>query len=256
MIIHNSEEYNDPILYDQENNQYMPELAFLLKWASQMKGPIIDVACGTGRMTIPLAEKGHKLIGVDIHRGMLDEAVKKSANLGLEIDWIEQDCTKLNLNVKSNLIYSVGNSFQHFLTNEDQDGFLSSVNKHLEGNGMLIFGTRFPSPEELLQPSTQEYWRTYTDRATLHKVDLYTISHYDALNQIQHYKTIRKYKNSDGNIVNEKSTDIRLRYTFPKEMERLLQSNGFEIVNVYKDWNETPITADSYEMIYVCKKLF
>ncbi len=90
MIIHNSEEYNDPILYDQENNQYMPELAFLLKWASQMKGPMIDVACGTGRMTIPLAEKGHKLIGVDIHKGMLDEAANKSANLGLKIDRLDR----------------------------------------------------------------------------------------------------------------------------------------------------------------------
>ena len=254
-MLHNSEEYNDPILYDKENEQYIPELPFLLKWASKTKGPIIDLACGTGRITIPLAEKGHKLIGVDIHKGMLDEAVKKSSHLDLPIDWVEQDCTKLNLRVKSQLIYSVGNSFQHFLTNEAQDELLSSVNKHLEMNGIFIFGTRFPSAEELLQPSTEEYWRSYTDRETSHIVDLYTISHYDALEQIQHYTTIRKYKNSDGKIVNEKRTNISLRYVFPKEMERLLQANGFEIVHLYKDWNETSITSDSYEMIYVCRKI-
>ena len=255
-MLHNSEEYNDPILYDKENEQYIPELPFLMKWASKTKGPIIDLACGTGRITIPLAEKGHKLIGVDIHKGMLDEAVRKSAHLDLPIDWVEQDCTKLNLRVKSQLIYSVGNSFQHFLTNEAQDGLLSSVNKHLEMDGIFIFGTRFPSAEELLQPSTEEYWRSYTDRETSHIVDLYTISHYDTLEQIQHYTTIRKYKNSDGKIVNEKRTNISLRYVFPKEMERLLQANGFEIVHLYKDWNETSITSDSYEMIYVCRKIF
>jgi len=46
----------------------------------------------------------------------------------------------------------VGNSFQHFLTNEDQDKLLTSVNKQLKQNGIFIFGTRFPSYEELLQP--------------------------------------------------------------------------------------------------------
>ncbi|ATP40205.1 SAM-dependent methyltransferase [Solibacillus sp. R5-41] len=255
MTLNNFEEYEDPILYDQENETYMPEIPFLLKWAFKKQGFIIDLACGTGRVTIPLAENGHRLIGVDIHKGMLDEARKKSGQLDLQIEWIEQDCTKLNLNAKSNLIYSVGNSFQHFLTNEAQDELLSSVNNHLEMGGVFIFGTRFPSVEELLQPPTEEYWKTYTDRETQHTVDVFTISEYDSLDQIQHYTTIRKYKNQDGNLIDEKSTNIRLRYVFPKEMERLLNAQGFEILHLYKDWKETPVTNDSYEMIYVCKKI-
>ncbi|MFJ5765769.1 class I SAM-dependent methyltransferase [Lysinibacillus sp. NPDC093210] len=254
MVFNNFEEYDDPPIYDKENETYMPELPLLLKWASITQGTIIELACGTGRLTIPMAKNGCKLIGVDIHKGMLNEAKKKSANLGLPIEWVEQDCMKLNLTTKSNFIYSVGNSFQHFLTNQSQDNLLSSVNKHLEIGGIFIFGTRFPSVEELLQPSTEEYWRTYTDRDSLHIVDLYTISHYDALSQIQHYTTIRKYKSSDSQIVDEKSTKISLRYVFPKEMERILFYNGFKIVDVYQDWHETSATNDSYELIYVCKK--
>ncbi|SYX81687.1 hypothetical protein [Paenibacillus alvei] len=161
----------------------------------------------------------------------------------------------MNLNIKSNLIYLVGNSFQHFLTNESQDGLLSSVNKHLEIDGIFIFGTRFPSVEELLQPPTEEYWRTYIDsEETLNTVDVCTISNYDPLSQIQHYTTIRKYKNMDGEIINENRTNISLRYVFPKEMERILSINGFEIVHLYRDWKQTPVANDSYEMIYVCKK--
>lgn len=63
----NFEEYHDPLLYDQENGQHESEIPFLLKWAAKQKGLIIDLACGTGRATIPLAEKGFELVGVDVH---------------------------------------------------------------------------------------------------------------------------------------------------------------------------------------------
>lgn len=253
MTGNNFEEYDNPKLYDKENEAYLSEIPLLLKWASKKKGTFIDLACGTGRVTIPLAEKGFSLLGVDVHKGMLDEAKKKSSNLNLAIDWVEQDCTNLSLNIKSPFIYSVGNSFQHFLTNEALDGFLTSVHKHLEDDGFFIFGSRFPSVEELLQPVTEEYWRTYKDSEYI--VDLYTISIYDSLNQIQHYTTIRKYKNASGDIVDEKRTNVSLRYVFPKEMERLLKDNGLEIVHVYGDCKESPLTNNSYEMIYVCRKL-
>ncbi|MEI4771459.1 class I SAM-dependent methyltransferase [Psychrobacillus sp. FJAT-51614] len=254
MVLDNFEEYDNPILYDLENSAYVDDVKFLSKWAAKTEGILIDLACGTGRATIPLAMEGYKLIGVDLHSGMLAEAKKKASDFHLEIDWIEQDCTKLDLKVKSNLIFTVGNSFQHFLENEDQDGLLRSVNNHLENDGIFIFGTRFPNAEELLQPSTEEYWKTYIDKETCHKVEVYTISRYESLNQVQYYTTIRKYKNQNGELVKEVKTNISLRYVFPKEMERLLSSNGFEILHVYNDWNETPLTDDSDQMIYVCRK--
>ncbi|WP_078544866.1 class I SAM-dependent DNA methyltransferase [Litchfieldia alkalitelluris] len=253
--VDNLEEYDDPSLYDKKNGAYIADVEFLAKYASKTEGIIMDLACGTGRATIPLARKGYRLIGVDLHEGMLNEAKKKAAIQDLEIRWINQDCTSFNLYEKSNLIYSVGNSFQHFLTNEAQDGFLMSVYRHLDDGGLFIFGTRFPNAEELLQPSSEEYWKTYIDDKTQHKVDVYTISHYDTLNQVQHNTTIRKFRTNDDNIIDEIRTNISLRYVFPKEMERILVSHGFKIENVFKDWNETPITVDSNQMIYVCKKM-
>ncbi|MFA9558273.1 class I SAM-dependent methyltransferase [Evansella sp. AB-rgal1] len=254
MLLANSEEYNDPILYDKENEAFQSDISFLLEMAKKQGGVIIDVACGTGRATIPLAKEGFQLIGVDIHSEMINEAKRKAAKLDLQIEWLKQDCTILNLPCKSNFIYTVGNSFQHFLTNEAQDRLLTSVNKHLEIDGVFVFNIRFPSPEELLQPSTEEYWKTYVDPETHNTVVVSTISSYDSLRQIQHYTTIRKYKNNQGVLVDEKITNISLRYVFPQEMERMLFSNGFEIEHIYKDWAGNPITNDSYEMIYVCKK--
>lgn len=252
--ITNTEEYDHPILYDKENTQ-TNDLPFILKWASKTTGVIIDLACGTGRVTIPLARAGYQLIGVDIHRSMLEEARTKAQRENLNIEWELQDCTKLDWPVQSQLIYSVGNSFQHFLTNEDQDALLLAVNKHLQTNGVFIFDTRFPNEEELLQPSNEEYWRSYIDKETQNKVDVYTSSSYHSISQIQHYLTIRKSKNLAGDVIAEKRTNIHLRYTFPQEMNRLLTMNGFEILAIYQDWNETHLTNASDNMIYVCRKV-
>ncbi|WP_246832417.1 class I SAM-dependent methyltransferase [Viridibacillus sp. FSL H8-0123] len=147
-IKHNTEEYDNPVLYDKENNRYTDDIPFLQKWASKAEGPILDIACGTGRATIPLAKSSHKIVGIDSHEGMLNEAKKKASKMKLPIKWIQQDCTKLELNFKTDFAFSVGNSFQHFLKNEDQDGLFSSVNRHLFQNGIFIFNTRFPSAED------------------------------------------------------------------------------------------------------------
>ncbi|MCA1321683.1 class I SAM-dependent methyltransferase [Bacillus tianshenii] len=245
----NAEEYNDPILYDQENESFRDDIPFLIKWANKTEGPIVDLACGTGRATIPLAEAGFEMIGVDINGNMLAEAQRKAAEHSITIQWEEQDCSDFHLPIRSRFIFTVGNSFQHFLTNEDQDMLLKSVCKHLESGGTFIFGTRFPGPGELLQPSTEEYWRSYVDRDTQQKVDVYTISEYDPIEQLQHYKTIRRMEDR------ETCTGITLRYTYPKEMERLLIKHGFKLVHVFQDWQETPLSEDAYQMVYVCEKV-
>lgn len=249
----NLEEYSDPISYDIENGAYTGELNLLTKWAIKQGGPVIDLACGTGRMTIPLAQKGFELIGVDLHAGMLEHAKKKAEDLNIQIEWLEQDCTALQIDQKSPFIFMVGNSFQHFHSNEQQNLVLRSIQNHLEIDGIFIFGTRFPTADELLQPSTEEYWKTYTDTIENKKVDVYTISEYDPIEQVQHYTTIRKYMDDD-NVVEERKANISLRYTYPKEMERLLSENGLDILHVYEDWNKSPLCKDSDEMIYVCRK--
>ncbi|WP_309484803.1 class I SAM-dependent DNA methyltransferase [Bacillus aquiflavi] len=178
----NFEEYEDPYLYDVEN-KIMTEYDLLFEFAKDTNGTVIDLACGTGRLTVPLAENGIPIVGIDLHEGMLRRAMDKAKDL--PIKWIKRDITKLALQMKSSLIYMVGNSFQHFLTNEAQEKALVNVANHLEQDGIFIFNTRFPSKEELLQPEAEEYWQTYKGKEGVF-VDVFTISKYNPITQIQH----------------------------------------------------------------------
>ncbi|KGP90546.1 methyltransferase [Pontibacillus chungwhensis BH030062] len=250
---YNFEEYDDPARYDEQNSGYKRDIPLLMKWAEKQNGPIIDLACGTGRATFPLARAGYDVTGIDVHQGMLEEAKRKAHNED-NINWLLEDCANLNLHRKVDFIFTVGHSFQHFLTNDSQDGLLASVSRHLNEGGVFIFGPRFPNAYELISEPEEEIDHSYMDEATGHTVDVYHLSRYDTLSQIQYNTKIRRYKNQHEEVVHEGKSLIALRFVFPKEMERLLEKHGLSILHVYGDWEEGPISAASSEMIYVCKK--
>lgn len=248
----NLEEYADPVLYDIENPGDH-DIPLLSTWARKIGGPIIDMACGTGRATLALAEAGFEVYGLDIHPGMIAEARRKAAERGLEIAFEVQDCSDFTLPVTAGLITMTGHAFQAFLTNDDQDRLLRAVHRHLPAGGVFIFDTRFPARDELMQPETEQPWRTLTDQhgRTLH---VSTIARYDEFTQLQQYTTIRRFESPDDTEERSES-NIWLRYTFPLELHRLLEQHGFEIVAFYRDWDEAPLEDDAYEIIPIARKL-
>lgn len=55
-------------------------------------------------------------------------------------------------------------------------------------------------------------------------------------------------------IVMERRTTIDLRYTYPQELSRLLELNGFELLHVYGNWSAEPLQAASSSMVVICRK--
>jgi SAM-dependent methyltransferase len=248
----NMEKYKDPEMYDLQYETYLKDLPMLLEWSRKMDGPIVDLACGTGRITIPIAEEGIKIIGIDLNKGMLDRAKQKSEKKRLNITWLHQDCSNFSLDFKSPLMYMTGNSFQHFLTNESQDKLLRSIYNHLDTDGIFIFGTRFPISTELITTQTPE--TIYYDKLN-RKVSEYFIEKYDSLEQILYSTSVRKVYGQDNEIVSEETDRISLRYVFPKEMDRLLEQNGYRVIEKYGSWDKEKLTVESSEMIYVCQRI-
>ncbi|MBK3493530.1 class I SAM-dependent methyltransferase [Viridibacillus sp. YIM B01967] len=244
----NLEKYTDPKKYDEQYSHYQQDLKLILEYAAHMNEPIIDLACGTGRLTIPMAKLGFEMYGVDIHNGMLNHAKKKAETENLYIQFLQQDCTKLSLPIKSPFIFMTGNSFQHFLTNESQDDLFTSVKEHLQPKGTFIFDTRNPILHELaVVDETEEKFINKYNQLVIEKHH----EEYDHHTQVLHCTTTSEIIKNEK-LIDSKKDSISLRYTFPLELERLLNSHDFELVEIFGSWNKTKFDRDSTSMVVHC----
>lgn len=129
MIDHdNLEEFADAVEYDRRDTSDTG-VAFYSTLARETGGPILEIACGTGRVSIPIARLGYEVTGLDIVPGMLERARDKSA--GLPVRWVQGDGRTFNLNEQFRLIFLTHNAFQAFLTNADQEALLKQVRAQL-----------------------------------------------------------------------------------------------------------------------------
>lgn len=83
----NFQKYENPAQYDTLHESYQDDLIYIMEHAQEIHSPIIDLACGTGRLTIPMSKQGLHVIGVDLHEGMLNRARKKAIDDDLQIQF-------------------------------------------------------------------------------------------------------------------------------------------------------------------------
>ena len=252
MIDHdNLEDFRDAELYDLQDEGYDDDYPLTKKWAQTTGGPLLDLACGTGRMALRLAALGYQVTGVDITPEMIAWARQKAAQQAVSIDLVVADARTFHLQKQFSFVYMLENAFQFFLTREDQEALFARVREHLLPEGCFLFETRNPSPRNLLEvrhPGGDTY--EIPDGGHLVVIEQ---QHYDPITQIQHYtRHLTFYRPGSG--PREKTLRVALRYVFPQEMEALLFYNGFQVRACYGSWQQEPLTATSPAMIYVCQK--
>jgi SAM-dependent methyltransferase len=265
----NLEEFADPLNYDMEDSSDTGT-AFYTALARETGGPVLEIACGTGRVSIPIARLGFAVTGLDIVPGMLDRARSKST--GLPVRWVEADARTFDLGEQFRLIFLTGNAFQAFLTRKDQEALLQRARAHLHSEGLFAFETRNPRWATTTGDSQgrakntdfgdeglfafletreeEEYLRTYTDTQG-REVRVSNTQRYDHVSQTLQWTTYRRWHEDDQEKT--RVTRIAVRYTFPQELQALLHYNGFETIRWYGDWNLEPLSGTSPSIIVVCR---
>ena len=245
------EEFRDPETYDLEVEPYDDDQPLIEHWARALGGPLLDLACGTGRVALRLAAQGYQVTGVDLVPEMIGLARQKAAARALSVEWVVADARAFQLQRQFPFIFMVCNAFQFFPAREDLEGLLARVREHLTPQGCFLFETRNPSRlnlQQLRHPEPQHY--TTTDGRQL---DITEAQDYDPLTQVQYY-TRQLTFTAPGGQQEVKTLRTALRYIYPQEMEALLFYNGLQIRACYGNWQQEPLTATSPSMIYVCQR--
>ena len=216
--------------------------------AKEFGGPILELCCGSGRITQELIEDGYNIFAIDNSNEMLD--ILRAKNLpNLEI--INSDMTNFKLNRKFKFAFISYSSFQQLITLEEQVKCLNNIHDHLEDGGVLAMdiNPRICEGVEIL-PRTHSYTAGYPlNKST---VTMYTSYKIDRINQVKHWKD--EYIEIAENGEKQRTyVDISLKECSKDHMKLLFEKCKFKIINTYGDFERGDVTEESENLVYVAQ---
>lgn len=242
------------------------DVAFYRDAVHEYGDPVLELGCGTGRITLALAEAGHRVTGLDISERMLERCNQKRAALPTEarerMHLVQGDMTKFDLGEKFRLVIIPFRPMQHLLEVEQQISCLESVRRHLwpegrrsgERRGRLILDVfqtdaeRMHDPEYQKEGPVAEYAMPDGRRVRIAE----RVKGFHRAQQRNDVEMI--FYVTDANGKEERMVFAwTLRYFFRYEVEHLLARCGFRVSAVYGDFDRSPLVDTSPEMIFVAE---
>jgi SAM-dependent methyltransferase len=251
-------EYVDYAEYYDFDHDTRVDVEFYLAFARRCGSPILELACGTGRLIIPLAEAGYEVFGVDLSENMLAVCRHKvkDKRLGHRVQLTQADMATFDLPRKDfALTYIPVRSFMHLFTQEDQLSCLRRVYEHLRPGGYFIVDVYVPNYRLLAQEPHGLYvvMREFDLPNGHHVIRKERFVRNDSVNQVQHSDFRFEEYDPTGALVRERIVPMVTRYTFRYELQLLLERVGFEIVDIYRDYEGNPFDGTG-EIIAVTRR--
>ena len=234
------------------------DLAFISDMARDAGGPILELACGTGRLTVPLADAGFEIVGLDRSAAMLDIARAKAAGLGDgardRIRFVEADMTQFDLPERFSLAFVVARGFMLLLDVDAQLAALAVARRHLRPGGRLVIDL-FDPRLDLLLPGPQPAGRLQTGRLSSGNViEAGPVARTnDPIRQVFEEPWRFVERDAAGTIVREEQELLTMRWTYRFEMHHLLIRAGFEVLGEFGGYAGEPPTYGA-EQIWVARR--
>jgi SAM-dependent methyltransferase len=244
--------FDDGEAYDLVGENIPYGLDFYTALARAAKGPVLDVACGTGRILLPCLQARVDIEGLDLFEPMLRTLRRKAAALGLAPRLHQADMSDFALARRFALVMIPFNAFIHNMTQEAQIRCLRLCREHLVPGGQLVFDTFFPSIEIIgAAPNTRVLEGEVPHPKTGLPMRMYDTRFFDRVAQVQQSVNELELLAEDGSVATVYRTQASARYIYKHEMELLLRVAGFARWEIYGDFDLRPLTREEDAMI-VC----
>jgi SAM-dependent methyltransferase len=223
-------------------------IPFLLEQARSSGGPVLELACGTGKLLEPMAQAGLTATGVDLSEPMLIEARRKAQAAGQSTRYLHADMRHFSLGERFPFIFIAGNSICHLLDIDSFDACMARVREHLAEGGRFLIDVYVPSlPLLMIGPNTRQRLTQYDDPDGGGRVIVAHTARYDTITQIKTAKTFHQFPGETS----EREGSLVLKMYFPQELQALLRHNGFRIVEAYGNYDKSPLQGESPKQIYI-----
>jgi len=230
------------------------DIPFFLQEAKQVKGNVLELTSGTGRISVALAKAGINLTCVDYSAKMLDILQRKLALHGLSARVIQMDMTQLALDDRYKLIIIPFNSFSEVIDTRLRGQALEGIYRHLEEDGRFICTMHNPLIRSRTMDGTEQTLGEFPMDGG-GSVRVRTILSYDSSAHIGHGKQLYDIFDEEKHLLEERSLDVSFCLFSKHEAEALFRAAGFEVANLYGNYDRSPFhETTSPFMIWRLKK--
>ena len=241
--------------YDQDDGRIEEDIPTILGFARKTGGPVLDLGAGTGRLTLPLAQAGYDVTGIDSAGDMLAIARQRveAAGQAERVTLVEMDFTQVELDQQFGLAYCGFNGFLHLIETEDQLAALRTWRRHLRPDGLLVIDVHNPHIEQLAAAdgglTLADQWIDPTSGHVIHKLVATEVNLADQL------YTIHRFYDEIGadGVVRRTAITFETRILFRRELALLLRQSGYQSLQFYGDHDLSPWEADSPRIIAVAR---
>ena len=250
------------IFYDVIENLYRPiaqEIAFYQQHIPENGASILELGCGTGRITWPMAAANYHMFGVDIAPACIDRAVKKKADFLPEIaeraHFMLADACVLQLPEQYSYILAPYRVFDHIATEEGQQAFLARVKHHLAADGLFIFDTNLPTERLLYRPEEVRMQPPLVVELPALQI---TVSRY--IVDIAHEIPSRRLTVDFGYRITLKTGEtfthvdrLAVRWSTPEHIRSMLVKHGFKVEAEYGDFAHSAPINTSEDRVWLVR---
>ncbi|MEH7414060.1 class I SAM-dependent methyltransferase [Neobacillus drentensis] len=237
----------DELMKDAPYDQWVSFVQDILVKYDVEATSLLDLACGTGEISVRLANQGFEVTGIDLSEDMLSVAQAKAESLGVKIPFFQQDMANLEGQGQFDVVSIFCDSLNYLQTEEEVISTFSNVHQHLQDNGLFVFDVH--SIYKMAEVFIKQTFALNEDEISY----IWNSFPGDDPNSVEHELSFFVLDERIGKY--DRIDELHYQRTYPiNQYSNWLDAAGFQLLEISADFKHSEPTQASERIFFVAKK--